>query len=249
MKKGLNILHICLRKIFCICITGMAVITGLNVPATQAHAQLSTYEPSPAYEFAFAYHKLVGSTPAFETIAKNRQAYKDAGEREEPKVLKQITQRLRSRFQEMEARQELLTLRTKLQMKVKRQQQKDKDVLKLRLPENRPLYFPMQPGKRKIAVIMQDFKRFREIPIEPMEANYIESRATSEEDIIMYLQLQPVDADGTKPIRLDGVQQWPLLTRIARMGLYNREKETIWEYKAQWFTTEQGDDVRKLFRK
>jgi hypothetical protein len=134
-------------------------------------------------------------------------------------------------------------------MDVQRQPQKDRALLKLKLPANRPLYFPVQPGKRDIALIMKDFKRFREIPLKPLEANYIDSRASDSEDIIMYLVLQPLEADAKTPIRLDGIQQWPLLTRIARLGLYNENDETIWEYKAPWFTTKEAREVRDLYRK
>ena len=233
-----------------LCTFYKALAIGIMLIACIAPARAQkAYEPSPAYEFALTYHKLAGTRPDFQAIAKKSPDYKNAGEREEAKLLKQISQRLRTEFQEMETEKQLLTLRTKLHMEVKRPTDSDKAILNLKLPGNKPLYFPMQPGKRKIAIIMRDFTRFREIALEHFKANYIDSLASSSEDIIMYLQLKPVDADAKQPIKLDGIEQWPLLTRIGRFGLYTRDKETIWEYKASWLTTEAGDNIRKLYRK
>ena len=226
----------------------LTILTLITTPAHVILAQ-SSYTPTPPYDFALVYHKLAGSTPAFKVIARNMPAYDEAEEREKSKILAKISQRLRRRFNNLEVHQKLLTIRTRIRMDVQRQPQKDKASLQLKLPSNSPLYFPMQPGKRNIAVLMQDFKRFRTIPLNPLQANYVESRAAPDEDIIMYLQLQAVDADAEKPLKLDSIKQWPLLTRIARMGLYTQDNETIWEYKAPWLTTEQGNAVRKLFRK
>ena len=213
---------------------------------SSALAQKS-YNPSPKQDIILAYHKLAGKSPDFQAIAKEMDAYKDANDKE--KKLENSVDRLRTRFNDMDAGEDILTLRKKITLDAYRHSKKGKGAFIIRLPGEGPLHFSAKSSNKMYAILPDKFHRFRKNDLLPHEINAVFNRMPSNKQVTMYLQLQPEKAVSETPYILDGKKQWLLMARIARLGLYNDNDKTIWEYKAPWYSTEHGEEVRGLFRK
>ena len=229
------------KSLFILCFVFASWITCIP-----AFAQKS-YDSSPKHDIILAYHKMAGKSPDFQAIAKEMRAYKDANDKEDK--LKNIAGRLRTRFNDMDAGGDILTFSTKVKLDAYRHSKKGKGTFIIRLLGEEPLHFSAQSSDKMYAILPEKFHRFRKNHLWPREINAVLNRIPSNKKVKMYLQLQPKKAKIETPYILDGKKHWLLMARVARIGLYNDNDKTIWEYKAKWHSTKHGDEVRGLFRK
>ena len=229
------------KSLFFLCLVLMLWTTCIPALAQKS------YDPSPKQDIILAYHKMAGKSPDFQAIAKEMQAYKDANDKEGK--LKNIVERLRTRFNDMNAGEDILTFRTKVKLDAYRYSKKNRGAFIIRLLGKEPLHFSAKSSDKMYAILPDKFHRLRKNDLWPREINAVLNRIPSNKKVTMYLQLQPKKAKIETSYILDGKEQWLLMARVARIGLYNNNDKTIWEYKAQWHSTKHGDEVRGLFRK
>jgi hypothetical protein len=72
---------------------------------------------------------------------------------------------------------------------------------------------------------------FKLLPM-TMETASNTSRKIKNNRAILILELKPHSADALRPMVLDGIAQYLLLTEIKRARLVNEYYEVLWEYKS-----------------
>ena len=77
---------------------------------------------------------------------------------------------------------------------------------------------------------------FEEISLTQAEAADVGLYIPSNGSVTMLLELKARAVDIKKPVKLDGLRQYPLLTDIAYIGLINSKGEQVWA----WQTKEQA---------
>ena len=143
--------------------------------------------------------------------------------------------RLQTRFAGIDPRSDILVIRAGMNTIFDRKED-GTATLKLGYPKNSIFYFPYYYGGYPIALFINGIEVFEEISLTQAEAADVGLYIPSNGSVTMLLELKARAVDIKKPVKLDGLRQYPLLTDIAYIGLINSKGEQVWA----WQTKEQA---------
>lgn len=109
--------------------------------------------------------------------------------------------------------------------------------LKVSLADAPPgsLYFPYVWADQNYALIPDQFDVFLNIPMSMNEMSAASSKLGQGGSATMVVEMQAISADGAKPMMLDNVPQWLLMTKVVAVTFYNGYLETVWSWQSPQF--------------
>ncbi len=215
---------------------GISTVQASDVPydSTRANRPAST-----SSDVGLMFMKLGGIPPSFEDLAKASKAYKEKNPMAQAEFLASEKTRLETRFGAIDPRSDILVIRAGMNTLFDRKDD-GTGVLKLEYPKDSIFYFPYYYGGYPIALFINGIEAFEEISLDKAETADVSLRIPPNGTVTMLLELKARATDVKKPVKLDGVRQYPLLTDIAYIGLINSKGEQIWA----WQTKEQAQKTK-----
>lgn len=229
----------------------IAVLAACMLCANMAAAMADTNrQASSARDVAMLFYKMTGQTPDFVMWAKKTPAYRNAREIHKQDVLKNKSLELELKFNKLEPEEQIIRISTLIPTDVD---------YKVKDPERRGIYidwpfeevpyFPYVYDGLNIAVIADGLENYKFIKLDEPAAKFVAAHKSPGHDTRVVIELLPVAADGEKPLSLDNHRQWPILGKIARLELLNRDNVPLWQYKADWYWTDEGSRLLKLYKR
>ncbi|MGE4314090.1 MAG: hypothetical protein AB7E85_07460 [Pseudobdellovibrionaceae bacterium] len=185
-------------------------------------------------DVAFTFYKLANKDPDFEHWASYSQEYATAMEETKDEVLSEEKLNLELSFQSFDPAYHDIVIRSLVQGEVKTSG--DAASLSIQFPEEGEIFFPYDYAETYFAVIADKIDVLRDIPLEPLEANYVRNKIPSDGKLFMVLKLVPYKANGNKQASFYGEKYWMLLGKIGSITLYNGDLETVWSWTASWYS-------------
>lgn len=240
---------IALGAISCICFPQLVANAQTNIQ-TLEQSQRVPYDralisklPSTSDDVGIAFLKMSNNFPDFSAIVKESDTYKKADPLSQADYLSKATNKLQNAFITFSPKKSDLIIRVKVNILFRKLPNGEGTMVLKTFPDD-PVYFPFTFSKYPIAMIIQDMELFREIHLDKADTDIVYSRLSLSGDATLLLQLYAVAADDRKPILLDNIPQYPLLTDIAYIGFLNAQAEQIWAWRNPKLGVKKaGDDL------
>lgn len=239
-------------------LSSIIALTSVTHLGSAAHAQtgvlsqrvpydrtLITRLPSSIEDVGIAFLKTADNFPDFNKVVEESDSYKNLSPLAQQDYLAKTVNRLQNNFMAFQPKKTDLIIRVKVNM-IFQKLENGESVLKLRTFPTDPIYFPFYFAKYPIAVIIKDMESFREMRLSKEDTDIVYSRLSLSGDATLLLQLYPIAANDTKPVILDNIPQFPLLTEIGYIGLLNARTEQIWAWKNDKYGDKKAIGVNSL---
>jgi hypothetical protein len=216
-----------------------AAPTGLAAPADPSNytkfpplrRMADLEKPSTSHEIALLYYKMNGVRPNFEEWIMKDNRYLSAQNNQRAALMMTEKTRLSRNYEELDVKNTTLKMRVQVLASVTRSKL-GATILKIAFPGSGAVYFPYTVGGQNIAVIPNGIDIYREIPITPDQATYLQAKLDPSGRTTMVIEIVPVTADNKQQMLLDDTPQWLLLGEIGYIALYNNLMENVWSFQA-----------------
>ncbi len=197
--------------------------------------QLITRKASTNDEIGIAFLKTANNFPDFNKVVEMSDAYKSLDPLAQKDFLYKSAAKLQTSYLSFLPRKSDLIIRAKANVLFQKLRNGE-SILKLNGFDDDPIYFPFYFAGYPIALIIKDMEMFKNITLTKEETNMVYRRLTLSGDITLLLQIVPVAADDTKAMKLDNIDQYPMLAEIAYIGMLNDKTEQIWAWRNSRFS-------------
>ena len=199
---------------------------------TEARAQFIEEASSPL-DVAITYYKLSREIPDFQNWASSTQEYGTALEESKDEVLDEETQTLQKAFAEYDYTISPINIRTLVDVSVKEGAQPK---LSITFPNKKNSYFPYTYAGEDYALIAENSDVLADIPIEVFEVEQIKEKLPDDGKILLILNTVAYKVNTKEQLEDNNLQYRPLLAKIGGISLYNSELESVWSWKASWYS-------------
>jgi hypothetical protein len=186
--------------------------------------------PSHGKDIAFAFTKLSGKIPDFKGILEQSPAFQTADQATKNKMILEDIPIFEMEFHNLDITTKPIIIRTNVTTKASVGTNNGL-IVEFGNDTKTPVYFPYHWGGQNYAVLVHGIDTFKLLPM-TMETASNTSRKIKNNRAILILELKPHSADALRPMVLDGIAQYLLLTEIKRARLVNEYYEVLWEYKS-----------------
>lgn len=231
----------------------------------QAHPTAIKKTPySETEKIGFAFYTLANRNPPFESWIRTTDKYLLAKPSARRSILTSETERLSKAFGEYMLDDDPIFIRTNVRIKVpigaereayeKMGVDKPVQILMEEIHEN---YFPIQLGDMWIAVVANQLEDYLFLSLNAEEYEHLTKRLSLDmrgtgRNAVMELRLRPVRVDLNRPMPLDGLDAWLMLSEIASISLWRRangdiDKELLWEKNMSWYKPREQKELLDLY--
>lgn len=186
--------------------------------------------PSTTEDIGLSFMKLANVKPDFEELAKQGALYKNAAPYELEEVAKKESLRIQAKYLQFNPGRSVLSMRIPMAVDFKRLDVGGSQ-LKIKFPPATMTYFPVFYGGYPMAVLVNGIENFFDMTLDDEETRFVVARLGMNGQTTLLLELVPLAADAKSPVRLDEMNQYPLLCDIAYIGLLNDTAEQIWAWE------------------
>lgn len=190
-------------------------------------------EASSPLDVGITYYKLAREIPDFESWASHTQEYGTALEESKAEVLEEETQRLQRAFAEYDHTISPINIRTLVDVSVK---EGEKPKLSITFPNKKNSYFPYTYAGEDYALIAENSDVLADIPIEVFEVEQIKEKIPNDGKIFLILNTVAYKVNTKEQLKDNNLKFRPLLAKIGGISLYNSELESVWSWKAGWYS-------------
>lgn len=205
------------------------VLALSSLPAT---AQLLE-EATNSREVAMIFHKISNIKPDYGLWASYTQEYGTALAESKEEVLEEETLKMQLAYANLNVDYPKIVVRTSVKANVK---QGRNAVLELDFEAPDPIYFPYHFAERDYAVIAENIDVLKNIPLGVLEASYIRNKLPLDKKVYLVMTAIPYKTDAKNPFVIEDTPFWLMLSKIATLEIYNRDLESLWSWKASWYT-------------
>lgn len=194
---------------------------------------VSLVKPSSTEDVGLLFYKVSGARPDFGLIIRQSPTYRKLSSPDRLKILEGETERLRVKFNSLDAKRSRVVIRTAVEMVLTLDPPNQKYTMDIKYPSTGTVFFPYDFSGRSIAVLADGIENFESVAMtnqEALKASRHEGRRT----VTMVLELRPLSASYKDPVTLEGMRYYPLLTQIGYIGFFSQNMEEIWSWKAPW---------------
>lgn len=211
-------------------------------------------EPSTDEDVAIAFFKTADTNPDFDRWAREGKSFKTVAPTRTDEFLFDEKQRLMRLWQKYDKVDPLIDISADVFIELKTTHDKDGNQLYwmyITFGTQDAVYFPYTYLDYKIAVIPQmiEAMMIQQIQKEQFDNMYAEFESKLNGEGSLSLQLKPIKAYIHQPYKIDGEDQWALLSDIATMSIKShRTQAPYWIYSAQWYTSPMTGELRDLYK-
>ncbi|PZP53615.1 MAG: hypothetical protein DI586_10820 [Micavibrio aeruginosavorus] len=205
---------------------------GLLIGAALAQEKSSLLiPPTNSRTVYLLFMKMTGKPFNAESVIRGSEAFRAAPGDEQSRMISTMKPALETEFASLDKDSQVLVIRSGVYMRNVTspyigleakfvQQTKSAD----------SIYFPYTYGGINIALIPDKLEPFLNIPMKAAEANAAALKIISGAATIV-IEMIPLSADPRSAMRLDGIDQWLLMTKIVAVSYYNQNMQTIWKWQ------------------
>ena len=234
----------------CLCLLAITFVVALS---SSAFAQIGS-EPSTEEDVAIAFFKTAGTNPDFDKWAREGKAYKTVAPARAADFLFDEKQRLMRVWRKYDTVDPIIDISSNVLIELKTTADEDGNQfywMYLSFGKDSAVYFPFEYLEYKIAVIPQliETMTIQQIQKEQfiLMQEEFEGKASGEGKLSM--QLKPVKAYIHQPYKIDGMDQWALLSDVATMSIKShRTLAPYWNYSADWYMSPVTEELRDLYK-
>jgi hypothetical protein len=227
-----------------------ALILGfLVIPAVAGAAERGDVSLTPASsstDVGMVFYKMIGAQPDFDSWVTSESRYRNAPPDQQAGLLATERTKLEIAFNALDVKKTPLVVRTAVNLKIASIPGDTKRNLEVTFPAEGNVYFPYTVGGQNISIIPNGIDLYRRIPLTSAEAASIQGRLNYNGSATMVVEIVPVKADGSQPMRLDGIDQWLMIGEIGFIGFYNNSLEVVWSFHAPWYIRKGQQDLFNL---
>lgn len=236
---------------------------GQSPPSVRIEDTGKAADISQRERIGFAFHKLVGLTPGFETWAMNTTGYRETQRELRQAFVQEESGRLRKAWEGYDVRQEML--RFLVPAKIKFPGKPDRDQLKVEgqdIPVQVELknfedgFFPFLIGESWIAVIPADYGEVSAFSLTDSDFAILTGNLGMDPYVMQWdvraeILVKPVKASLENPIQRKGKNLWPMIGEVASIRIWQSyANKVVWKvYQAPWYKSADGDDLMDLYRR
>lgn len=243
---------------------GLLVALFLCGPAMAQPTEIKKTPYSETEKIGFAFYTLAKRHPPFESWIRVTDNYLLAKPSAKRGIMIAETERLSKAFGEYMLDDDLIFIRTNVRVKVPTTTEREAyDKMGVRKPvqilmddvhEN---YFPVKIGEMWIAVVASQLEDFLFLSLTPEEYERLTKRLSLDargtaRHATLELRLRPVKVDLSRPMPLDGLEAWLMLSEIASISLWrkangDKDAEVLWEQNMSWYKTREQKELLDLY--
>ncbi len=175
--------------------------------------------------------KMTGKRLDAETAIRSTEAFRKAPGDEQSRMIMTVKPALEAEYEEIDKEREVIVIRSGVYMK---SVTSPFTGLEARfMQQTRPtdsIYFPYSYGGINIALIPDKLDPFLNIPMKKADANAAALKINNGAATIV-IEMIPLSADSGSAMKLDGIDQWLLMTKIVAVSYYNQNMQTIWSWQ------------------
>ena len=202
----------------------------------------------------FAFFKLTRGVPAYEKWVRESEQYLSAAA--DPVLQKEVFEteilRLKWGFGTYNLDSDFIKIRTAVKMILRGENGHEKiSFLFPHTAQDHIPYFPFPYGEEWIALVVNDLGGASlDLPLTPEEAGKAAALlpANTPVDGQITLQIRPVKADNTQPLKLDGADQWLMMGETGYYEL-SYQGTVLGSYMADWYLTDTEKQLLPLLKK
>lgn len=207
--------------------------------------------PSTAQDVGLLFYRMTNQTPPYDLWIKDRPGFDKLAPMDQDKFAATELPRLEREFISTAPETTPIVVRSAVKLRIEAVKRAGpgslpKNVLRIDYPVSGNVYFPYPLPERTIAVIPNGIELYREIPLTEDEAKAIRARLDINGNATLVLEIVPRMADGTKPMKLDGIDQWLMFGELGYIALYNNYIDLLWSYQAPSYTLKGQDTLLNL---
>lgn len=181
-------------------------------------------------EVGIAFLKTANNFPDFSKIVEMSDDYKELDPLAQKDFLTKKVSQIQNSYLAFAPQKSDLIIRLKANVLFQRLANGE-SILKLRTFKEDPVYFPFYFGGYPIALIIKDMDMFRNITLSKEETDIVYSRLSLSGDVTLLLQIYPIAANDEKPMMLDNIEQYPMLSEIGYIGMLNDKSDQVWAWR------------------
>lgn len=229
--------------------------------AIPAQAQISR-KPSSAEEVAFTFYKLSNTKPDFKRWVDEMPVPAEVSVAAKPAYKRAMLRRLRTMYENHDP-EKFLTIRAGAAVVMRRP---PKDIVFV-APEDAYIpgfdislsdtpkapYFPYPVADQWVTIIVKDLEEalsvdMTEEQVEKLKPGFGLYKNMHKKSVTLFLTLKPLSADASAPLRMNGIDQWLLMSEIVNISLWNEDDELIWQKQDKNYTPPVQKEIENLFR-
>lgn len=217
---------------------GLAIATaGTAFPASAEFIKydkerLMTY-PTTSEDVVLDLIKLAKiQSPEFEKMIVRTDKYRATPDGEKAGYLQDEMLRLNKKFLTLDPQKKGILVRVGVKVYFENMPDRPPS-LTIKFPSEGLIYFPYYYGGLPVALLVNGIEDFQKIALTEEERQQVASVINATTDATLVLDLKPVGASVSKPLTIDGEQQFPLLCDISYIGIHNRESDQVWAWQSE----------------
>ena len=176
--------------------------------------------------------KMTGKALNAESAIRTTEAFKKASGDEQSRMLLTQKPALQTEFNDIDPQRQVVVIRSGVNLKANLSPNPGlKASLSAQSKPASSIYFPYSWGGTNIALIPDKLEPFLDIPLKTTEAMAAAAKITNGSATIV-IEMLPLSADPRSAMKLDGLDQWLLMTRIVSVAYYSDTMQTIWQWQA-----------------
>ncbi len=235
------------HKLIIIALTSVLL---LSIYASQAYGQLNR-KASSTEDIVLSFYKTGKIIPNFDRWIRQRAPYIDTPWSLRDKLYDNELNRLQLAYQNFDTEKNDILIRTSSLLKpsftedLEGNKTYSLDAEFKLAPE--ALYFPYEFIEERIVVLPYNLENIMRSQITEQQYKYIKKNSKNFTQLSTIIRMKPVEADFTKPHKIDGIEQWVFKTKIASIEFWNNRDNLVWEYTAPWYTSPHIIDIQNLY--
>lgn len=217
-----------------------------NIAHAQKRPQFLTDEDA-----AIAFYKTGGIVPNFERWIKQRDPYRHTQPTRRPDVFDAEMARLQQRYQAFYPRKTLIKVQTSVTVSLLQTQDDNqqpvyhiKSQFALAPDAN---YFPYKFLGERIIIAPDKIDQAMQGTLTALEYQNAINTSQSSKDHRMIVTMVTKKADLSKPYKIDGIDQWILVTDIISLEIWNKYGQLIWQYTKPGYLSPNAEQINKLY--
>jgi hypothetical protein len=227
-------------------------ITNL-LSAQNAYAQKSL-TASTDEEIIISFYKTGNSIPNFSRWIKNTAPYIHTPWAIREKIHEEELYRLQLAYQTYNPKKDHLIVKTKVHVEpieispTKSDTDKTYKITSKFANAPNALYFPYQYLDERIVIMPYHLEDNMNTEIEKADFDFIDQKTDSTDKVTAIFRMQPHSADLTRPHKIDGLEQWVLMTKIISIEYWAEGGELLWENTVPWYDSKNTTDIKNLYK-
>ena len=238
-----------------------AALLGLTVfcaAGTQAQEGVRYTETE---KIGFAFHKLAGFDPDFESWIYNSETYKNAAPAEKVNYLRNEVYRLQNGYYNYMPDQDLISLELPGKIYSLKGFKAAKDAvptnIKISFDDIQDNYLAFPVGDLWVAIVIKDLEKMTNLALNAEDYAGFATALSPQNvyiknyDVRIVVKLRPLSVDTNAPIEMGGLEMWLMLAEIGSMDVEIEARDGmrhLWDYNAPWYVSDRQQEWLLLYQ-